>query len=72
MLFLIDSTSNNLNISNQNGLFYFFMIFSKRRGRITRKLLKPVESWHFFARTVVAFSASAVFQGLGLCTLYRQ
>ena len=29
MLFLIDSTSNNLNISNQNGLFYFFMIFSK-------------------------------------------
>ena len=44
MLFLIDSTSNNLNISNQNGLFYFFMIFSKRRGRITRELLKRVES----------------------------
>ena len=71
MLFLIDFTSNNLNISNQYGLLYF-LIFSKRRGRITRELLKRVESWHFFARTVVAFSASAVFQGLDLCTLSRQ
>ena len=69
MLFIIPSTLNIWNISNQN--VFMFLTFSKWWG-IECTSSQRVSKKHFSRRSVVTVLARPVFWGMDLCMLSRQ